>query len=220
MTAGPFWFSGKKGGGTAVNQGDPPIYTLRGAPPRPTLVDTPRHSPWRGPIILAAVMIGWLLVNLSLAAFASPAGEQTAAPVELGQGVTMTPASGWTSAADVWDVGPNAVSLKRAGAVAVFAADAYDGSTEDLLAFQVDDLEAQFDSYSDLPPADSTVDGDLPALTVLFSGTADSGRLEGELVAATDFGTGVVMLAIAPAGQLPRIQADLDAMLSSIVIPR
>jgi hypothetical protein len=165
-------------------------------------------------------MIGWLLVNLSLAAFASPAGEETPAPVELGQGVIVTPAPGWTSAADVWDVGPNAVSLKRAGVVAVFAADAYDGSTEDLLAFQVDDLEAQFDSYTDLPPAESTVDGELPALTVLFSGTADSSRLEGELVAATDAGTGVVMLAIAPAGQLPRIQADLDAMLSSIVIPR
>jgi hypothetical protein len=165
-------------------------------------------------------MIGWLLVNLSLAAFASPAGEETLAPVELGQGVTVTPAPGWTSAADVWDVGPNAVSLKRAGAVAVFAADAYDGSTEDLLTFQVDDLKAQFDSYNDLPPAESTVDGDLPALTVLFSGTANSSRLEGELVAATDAGTGVVMLAIAPAGQLPRIQADLDAMLSSIVIPQ
>ncbi len=203
-----------------MNQGDSPIYTLRGAPPRPTPVLTPHHSPWRGPLILVVVMIGWLLVNLSLAAFAGPAGDNAPTPVELGRGVTVTPAKGWTSAADVWEVGPNAVSLKRAGVVAVFAADAYDGTNEDLLAFQVDDLETQFDSFSDLPAAESTMGGGLPALTVLFSGTADSSRLEGELVTAAHGGTGVVMLAVAPAGQLPRVQADLDAMLSSLVLPR
>jgi hypothetical protein len=165
-------------------------------------------------------MIGWMLLSLTLAAVAAPAGGDAAAPVQLGRGVTVTPAAGWTSAADVWEVGPNAVSLKRAGAVVVFAAEEYDGTAEELLAFQLDDLKSQFDSYGALPVAESSIAGDLPALSVLFSGTADSSRLEGELVAATYEGTGVVMLAVAPAGQLSRVQTDLDAMLSTVVVPR
>jgi len=171
-------------------------------------------------LILVAVMIGWLLFTLLLATIAAPAGANKPEPIELGGDVTITPAAGWTSAADVWEVGPNAVSLKRAGAIAVFAAEAYDGSTEELLAMELDDLRAEFDSYSALPAGESSIAGGVPALTVLFSGTADSSRLEGELVAATEDGTGVVMLAVAPAGQLPRVQADLDTMLETMVIPR
>ncbi len=205
---------------TTVNQGDLPIYTARGAPPRPVPAPGPRSSPWRGPLILVAVMIGWLLFTLLLATIAAPAGANKPEPIELGGDVTITPAAGWTSAADVWQVGPNAVSLKRAGAIAVFAAEAYDGSTEELLAMELDDLRAEFDSYSALPAGESSIAGGVPALTVLFSGTADSSRLEGELVAATEDGTGVVMLAVAPAGQLPRVQADLDTMLETMVIPR
>ncbi len=203
-----------------MNQGDLPIYTVRGAPPRPMPTEGPRHSLWRGPVILVAVMIGWMLFTLLLAAFAAPAGVDQAVPIELGRNVTVTPADGWTSAADVWEAGPNAVSLKRAGAVVVFAAEAYDGTAEELLAFELDDLKGQFDSFRALPAAESSIAGDLPGLTVLFSGTADSSRLEGELAAATYGGTGVVMLAVAPAGQLPRVQADLDTMLETLVVPR
>jgi hypothetical protein len=165
-------------------------------------------------------MIGWLLVTIVLATIAAPAGADRLEPIELGGNVTVIPAAGWTSAADVWDVGPNAVSLKRAGAIAVFAAEAYSGTTEELLTLQLDDLRAEFDSYSALPTAKSSIAGGVPALTVLFSGTADSSRLEGELVAAAQGGTGVVMLAVAPAGQLPRVQADLDTMLETMVVPR
>ena len=165
-------------------------------------------------------MIGWMLLVLALAAFAAPGGSNRAAPVEAGRGVVVTPAGGWTSAADVWQVGPNAVSLKRAGAVVVFAAEAYEGTDQELMAFQLSDLERQFDSYRALPTAPSTIAGDLPALTALFSGTAESSRLEGELVVATRTGTGIVVLAIAPAGQLSRVQADIDTMLETMVVPR
>lgn len=175
---------------------------------------------WRGPLILVAVMMGWMLFNLALAGFAAPSGPASVAPVQLGQGVTVTPAEGWTSAADVWDVGEDAVSLKRAGALVAFAAQAYEGTADELLAFELSDLESQFDSYRALPTAQSTIAGDLPALTALFSGTSDSSRLEGELVAATSGGTGVLMLAVAPAGQLPRVQADIDTMLDTLVVPR
>jgi hypothetical protein len=110
--------------------------------------------------------------------------------------------------------------LKRAGAIAVFAAERYEGTNEQLMAAELDDLRREFDSFNALPAAESTIAGSLPALTVLFAGTADSSRLEGELVAAADNGTGVVMLAVAPAGQLPRVQADVDRMLESMVVPR
>jgi hypothetical protein len=165
-------------------------------------------------------MVGWLLFTLLLASVAAPAGADEPEPIELGRGVTVTPASGWTSAADVWEVGPNAVSLKKAGAVVVFAAEAYDGTAEKLLSLQLDDLRGEFDSFDALPAAESSIAGGLPALIALFSGTADSSRLEGELVAAAQAGTGVVMLAVAPANQLPRVQSDLNAMLESIVVPR
>jgi hypothetical protein len=219
MTAGPLRFLGTVTAETALNQGDHPIYYARGAPPRPSPSAGPRGSPWRGPMILVVVMIGWLLFTLLLAAIAAPAGAGSPEPVELGQSVTVTPADGWTSAADVWEVGPSAVSLKRAGAIAVFAAERYDGTSEQLMAAELDNLKGEFDSLSELPAAESSVAG-LPALTVLFSGTADSSRLEGELVAAAGGGIGVVMLAVAPAGQLPRVQADLDDMLESMVVPR
>jgi hypothetical protein len=203
-----------------VNQGGSPIYTVRGAPPRPAPVQGPGRSVWRGPLILVAVMMGWMLFNLALAGFAAPSGSASVAPMQLGQGVTLTPAEGWTSAADVWDVGEDAVSLKRAGALVAFAAQAYEGTADELLAFELSDLESQFDSYRALPAAQSTIAGDLPALTALFSGTSNSSRLEGELVAATSKGTGVLMLAVAPAGQLPRVQADIDTMLDALVVPR
>jgi hypothetical protein len=165
-------------------------------------------------------MIGWLLMTLLLAAVAAPAGGGGTEPIQLGQNVTVTPEDGWTSAADVWAVGPNAASLKRAGAIAVFAADAYGGTTEELAASQLEDLRGEFDSFRALPAAESSIAGDVPALTVVFSGTAQSSRLEGELVVAAANGIGVVMLAVAPAGQLPRVQADLDSMLETIQVPR
>jgi hypothetical protein len=203
-----------------MSQGDTHIYAVRGARPRPVPSEGLEHSTWRGPLIVAAIMIGWMLFVLALAAFAAPAGPNRAVPVQAGRGVVVMPADGWTSAAGVWQVGPNAVSLKRAGAVAVFAAEAYGGSDQELMAFQLNDLERQFDSYRALPVASSTIAGDLPALTALFLGTQDSSRLEGELVVATRAGTGVVMRVIAPSGQLSRVQADIETMLGNMVVPR
>lgn len=203
-----------------LNQGGGPFYTVRGARPRPVPAGSSARSSWWGPLVLTAVMLGWMLFIFALAAFAAPENGSGTGPVELGQGVTVSPAGGWTSAADVWQVGPNALSLQRAGVLVAFAAEVYEGTTDGLLAGQSAELEGQFDSYRALPPSASLIAGDVPALTVLFSGTADSSRLEGELVAATSGGTGVVMLAIAPAGQLPRVQADIDAMLETMVVPR
>lgn len=158
---------------------------------------------------------------MALASFSGPstgAGQQT--PQALTGGVTVTPAGGWTSAQDVWHVGPGAVSLQRAGVLAVFAADRYPGSTQRLLDEQLAGLEAQFGSFRALPPASTMVARGIPALKVLFSGASDSSDLEGELVVVANGTLGVVMLAVAPAGQVAQVQSDLDGMLSSLVIPR
>ena len=53
----------------------------------------------------------------------------------------MTPADGWYSAADVWDVGPTGLSLQKAGAYVAFWAEEYIGTNDELMAEMVDHLE-------------------------------------------------------------------------------
>ncbi len=165
-------------------------------------------------------MFAWMLFMMALAAFSGPTSGAAQTPFSLGQGVTVTPADDWVSAQDVWDVGPGAVSLQRAGVRVAFVADSYGGTAEQLIDARLADLQAQFGSVRSLPTASTTIAGDVPALKLLFSGTTDSGYVEGELVAGTAGGTGVVMLAVAPAGQVARVQSDLDAMLDGLVVPR
>lgn len=166
-------------------------------------------------------MIAWMFVVISLSGFSDFGAGATLPPTTLGQGVTLTPAPDWESARSVWDVGPGAVSLQHAGVLVAFAADSYDGSTQQLLDDQLAGVRGQFSSFRSLQPAATTVAGGVAALKVLFSGTAaNSGDLEGELVTAATGQTGVVMLAVAPAGQIGRVQGDLDAMLDSLSIPR
>ena len=166
-------------------------------------------------------MIIWLFVVVALSGFSGIGTGAARAPSPLGQGVTVTPAPGWESAKSVWDVGPGAISLQRAGVLVAFAADSYGGSAQQLLDEQLSGVKDQFGSFRSLPVASTTVGGDVPALMVLFSGTAtNSGDLEGELVTAIVGQTGVVMMAVAPAGQVARVQGGLDAMLNSLVIPR
>jgi hypothetical protein len=199
-----------------------PMYKARGAPPRPIDEGPPRHR-WRGPLILVGFMVAWLFVVMSLSGFSglgAGTGGTSQPPQSLGQGVTVTPADGWVSAQNVWNVGPGAVSLQRAGALVAFAADAYGGTTQQLLDDQLSSVKQQFGSFRSLPPASTSLGSNVPALKVLFSGTSNSSNLEGELVAASTGRTGVVMMAVAPAGQIARVQRDLDYMLASLVIPR
>jgi hypothetical protein len=161
-----------------------------------------------------------MIVALALAAIAAPNDPNVEVPVDLGLGVVVTPANGWYSAADVWDVGANAVSFQSSGVLVAFAAQEYGGTNEDLLAEEIVYLQQDFESYRALPASSSTVARDLPALTALFSGTSNSSRLEGELVVTTSAGTGIIMLAIAQEGQLARVQGDLEAMLDTLVVPR
>jgi hypothetical protein len=165
-------------------------------------------------------MIAWVFVLMGLAGFSGPFGGSAPTPVTLGQGVTVTPADGWASAQNVWDVGPNAVSLRHAGVLVAFGADSFAGSAQELFDLQLADAKAQFGAFRSLPAASTTVGAGLPGLRLLFSGTADSGDVDGELVVGADGATGVVMLAVAPPGQMARVQSDLDSMLKSVAVPR
>jgi len=198
--------------------GNSPVYAMRGAYPRP-LPDQQRTRPsWRGPLILLAVMFGWMVIVFALAGLAAPAGSGT--PIRVGLGVVVTPAGGWYSAADVWDVGPNAVSLQKSGALVAFAVESFAGTNEALLSEQIDFLKQTFSSYRELPLSSTTLAGDVPALKVLFSGVVNSSRVEGEVVVATSAGTGVIMLAQASPDQLASVQRDLDDMLRTMQVPR
>jgi len=174
---------------------------------------------WRWAAILAAAMIGWMLVVIVLALATAPAGFDAQA-LQVGDGVAVTPPFGWVSAEDSWDVGPNGVSLEKSGALVAFAAETFVGDAAALLESQVAQIEAEFSSFDELPAVSDLVAGDVPALRVLFSGTANAGRLEGQVVSAVSAGTGIVMVAIAPAGQLRRVQGDIDTMLETMVVPR
>jgi hypothetical protein len=165
-------------------------------------------------------MIAWLLVITGLAGFSEVGAGATLPPETLGQGVTVSPVEGWTSAQNEWDVGAGGISLKRSGALVGFAADAWTGTAQELLDDQLAGVKDQFGSFRSLPVVDTTVAGGAPALKVLFYGVADSGNLEGEMVVTVTGKIGVVMMAMAPDGQMTRVQSDLDTMLDSLVIPQ
>jgi hypothetical protein len=203
-----------------MDQFDTPIYKVRGAQPQPVPNSGAAKTPWRAPMILVAAMFAWLFIVFGLAAIVAPNDPNVELPLEVGKGVMVTPADGWYSAADVWDVGPDAVSLQRAGVYVAFLAEEYPGTNDELLAEMLEILEPDFDSFRVLPAAGITVAGDLPGLIAIFTGVSDKWGPENEVAVATTGGLGVVMLATGAQGQLSRMQGDLETMLQNLEIPR
>ncbi len=206
--------------GATLNEVGPPIYAVRGAQPRPMPGDRGTRSSWRGSLVLAAVMFGWMIFAFALAAIASSNDPNTEVPVTVGRGVIVTPADGWCSASDVWDVGPDAISLQSSGVYVAFTVVEYAGSNEELLAEWLEYLAKDFESFRVLPASPVTVAGGLPGLATFASGSSEHWGPENELAVTTHKGTGVVMMATAPAGQLARVQDDLDTMLDTMAVPR
>ncbi len=208
-------------GEITMNQVDSSMYFPLGAQPRPMPEgDGEEPSSWRGPLILLAVMLGWMILVFALASATASNDPNVETPVEVNLGVTVTPANGWYSAAKVWDAGPTGISLQNSGAYVAFWVDGYGGNNDDLLAETLTILQGQYGSFRALPATVVTVAGDLPGLAVVFTGTTSYGRVEGELVVATYGGMGVAMQAEAQEGQLAQVQDDLDLMLASLVMPR
>jgi len=178
------------------------------------------RASWRAPLTVVTAMFGWLFLVFVLAALAAPNDPNVEVPIEVGKGVIVTPADGWYSASGVWDVGPDAISLQSSGVYVAFMVEDYGGTNDELLAEMLETLEPDFESFRVLPAAATTVAGDIPGLVALFSGASKEWGAENEIVVATHGGLGVIMLATGPAGQLSRMQADLDTMLDDLVLPR
>ena len=200
--------------------GDTPIYTVRGAQPRPVPTGPATRSSWRGATLVLGVMFGWMVFIFALATIAAPNDPNRQEPVIVAQGVIVTPASGWYEATDEWDLGSRGISLQKSGVYVAFWAAAYDGTNQDLLDEQLGYLQADFTSYQVLPASPTTVAGGVPGLTALVTGVSEVWGRENEVVVATSGGVGMVMLATAQAGRLARVQDDLEAMLRSLVMPR
>ncbi len=204
-----------------MNFGDLSVYPGRRSQPQPAPTGGPTRLSWRAPLMLVAMMFGWMLFSFTLAAATAPDDPNAQAAVGIGYGVVVTPAPGWYSAGNVWDPGPDSISLQRAGAyVAIWVEGGFRGTNEDLLNYHLDQARPDFRTLRILPTASTTVAGGLPALTVLFSGESRYWGAENEMVVAVTADLGVVMMATAARGQLARVQKDLDAMLATMIVPR
>ncbi len=171
--------------------------------------------------MVVLVMFGWMVLMLGMGALVARSDPNVEVPVEVSLGVVVTPADGWYSAADRWDVGEDAVSLQSSGVLAGFWVVRFQGTNDEYLITWLDYFQREFDQFRPLPAAPVTAAGDLPGLMVHFSAvSADLGQEEDELVVVTHGGIAVAMWVRAEPGQLAWVQGDLDSMLYRLVIPR
>lgn len=177
-------------------------------------------SSLRGSFLVAVVMFGWLVLVSGMSAAVARNDPNIEVPVAVARGVVVTPADGWYSAEDVWDVGESGISLQKSGVYVAFWVDPYRGSNDDLMAALIDELGPAFESFRTLPERPITVAGGLPAVAVRFSGITEWGHEENELIALSYGGTSVVVLVEALTGQLDWVRGDIDWMLDNMEVPR
>ena len=181
--------------------------------------DVGRRS-WSGSSFVVLVMIGWMVVMVSLGALVARNDPNIEVPLAVDLGVEVTPADGWYSAADHWDVGAGGITLQNSGVFVAFWAENTPLTNEQYLSELLDVFAREYEQFRPLPAAAVYVAGDVPGLMVHLSIVSpDLGREEDELVVATHGGIGVAMWARAQPGQLAWVQGALDAMLQSLVIP-
>jgi len=165
-------------------------------------------------------MFGWILVILGIGAVVARNDPNTETPITVGLGVVVTPADGWYSATDEWEVGDSGIALQKSGVYVAFWVDKYRGTNEDLLASVSDELSPFFESFRQLESQPVTIAGDLEGLIARFSGITDAGYEEDLLAVLAYDGTGVVMLAESLPGQMRWAQGDIYFMLRNIEVPR
>lgn len=174
----------------------------------------------RPTMLLAAAMLGWLLVTFILGASAGSFSSQAAqGQVPVGGGVAVSPANGWTPTASSGLLGLSGVAYYRGGAFVEFAGGGYQGTAQDLLNAKQSELGAELSSFNELTATPITTQQGIQVLSVSFSGTRQGGQVEGRLYAAVARGTGFLALSLAPVGQLRVVQGDVDRMIKSVVIP-
>lgn len=192
-----------------------------GLPARPEVGSAPTPGrAGRPTMLLAAAMVGWLLLTFILAASVRSCSSQGAqVPASVGGGVAISPARGWTQTTDPGMLRTSGVAYYRGGASVEFAGGGYRSQAQDLLDTKLNELGAQLSSLSELTTTPITTQHGVQVLSVRFSGTNQGGQVEGRLYAAVARGTGFLALVLAPVGQLRVVQGDVDQMIRSVVIP-
>ena len=130
---------------------------------QPPALETPKSSA-KGALLVVAVMFGWLLLVYGAAAVVARNDPNVELPIAVSRGVVVTPADGWYSAADEWDVGEAGVALQKSGVYVAFWVDEFRGTNEDLLIMVLEELRPSFESFRILPSRSVTVAVDLPGL--------------------------------------------------------
>ena len=182
--------------------------------------DESRRSSLRGSMLVVIVMAGWMGLVFMLAILVGRNDPNVEVPVEVALGVVVTPADGWYTAEDVWDVGASGVALQKSGVYAAFWVEEYGGGSEELLALVLEDIRSQYEGFRLVSEWAVTVAGDLPGSAAEFSGSWDWGRVEGQVAVVVHKGVSVVMWAETYSGQLIWVQGDINWMLANLEIPR
>jgi hypothetical protein len=205
--------------GPAVNSFGTPDNPGWRVAPQP-LPEEPQRSSLGGILLVLAVMFGWLLVVFGMDAIVARNDPNVEVPTEVNLGVFVTPADGWYSAAEEWDVGEHGLAFKKSGSYVAFWVESYGGSNAELMAAVLEELRPGFESFRSLPSRPITVAGDLAGLMVQFTGTTGWGQEENEVVVLSYRGISVVVLVEALSGELGWIQDDVDTMLETMTVPR
>jgi hypothetical protein len=185
------------------------------------LPEEPQRSSLNGSLLVIVVMFGWLLVVFGLGAVVARNDPNIEVPTEVNLGVIVTPADGWYSAADDWDVGETGIALQSSGVYVGFWVKEYQGTNDELMTDTLADLRADYDSLRVLPPQPVRVAREFPALMAHLSGISEWGLVEDELVVMSHGGISFVMLAEAETGQLGWVRDDIDHMLATVSgVPR
>ena len=187
--------------------------------PQPDEGASPRSS-FNGTLLIVIVMFGWLIVVFGMSAAVARNDPNIEVPIPMDRGVVVTPADGWYRADDNQSAGASQVVLQSSGVYATITVDAFQGTSEELMAIVIEQLQSSIDSFRALPGRSISVAGSkqLAAVMVHFSGVASWGNEEGEIVALSHGGTAVVMLAETQAGQLRWVQGDLDTMWQTVEV--
>jgi hypothetical protein len=185
-------------------------------------------------LVILGVVVGANLVNAAIPYPEAPglvdpgpdlpagSGAETAPPVEpglvapgselgVGAGYTISPPEGWTvvGGEDGWTV------LQKSGVLLVAGGLPWEGTPAELAATYRDAWFANGQFTGD-EPQEGIVGEGLPAAAITYTGIADGTQVDGVIVAASAYETGLLLNVYGASGALDGVGDDVDAILASV----